>query len=189
MVKVLILNHRGVSVDSLVGLVRSQGAKVDVIEPEVLAGPLPVSGYDGFMASGGYLKSSNYRESLQKYSGFFSDLERPFLGICLGMRILGHCYGARTRRIAPAIGDYLVSLEGFPLCPELSEFLVYENHKYELMRPLPTALQDFTAGALAPQAVKVAGKDQYAVQFHPEVGDGPAQVIVRNFVSVCSRSR
>jgi GMP synthase-like glutamine amidotransferase len=30
------------------------------------------------------------------------------------------------------------------------------------------------------------GRDHYAVQFHPEVGETPARVIFKNFISMCS---
>jgi len=186
MTRVLILNHRGVSLDALVELVRSLGAEIDLVEPETITGPLPVRGYDGFIASGGYLRSATHRDTLRRYSTFFEELERPYLGVCLGMKILGFCYGARIRRIAPVVGERRVSLRDFPLSPGLSEFSVRQNHKYELLPPLPEALQNFTAEGDPVQAVKVAGRDQYAVQFHPEVGKTPARIIVENFVSMCS---
>ncbi|MDA4113533.1 MAG: hypothetical protein OK474_05775 [Thaumarchaeota archaeon] len=186
MTKVLILNHRGVSLDALVGLVRSLGAEIDLIEPETIVGPLPVTGYDGFIASGGFLRSASHRDTLRRYYDFFQDLERPYLGVCLGMKILGFCYGARIRKIPPVVGARRVSLRDFPLAPGLSEFRVRQNHKYELVPPLPHALENFTAEGDPVQAVKVVGKDQYAVQFHPEVGETPARVIVENFISMCS---
>jgi GMP synthase-like glutamine amidotransferase len=184
--KLLLLNHRGVSVVPLVELVRSFGADVDAVEPEAFSGPLPTSGYDGVIASGGYLKSSGRRETLRRYSAFFEESRSPYLGICLGMRILGHCHGARFRKTAPVVGEYQITLKGFPLCPELSDSTVYQNHRYEIIRPLPGSLEDFTVGGTSVQAIKVVGKEQYAVQFHPEVGSSPARVILRNFVSVCS---
>jgi len=186
MAKLLLLNHRGVSVQPLVELVRSLDADVETVEPEAIAGPLPASGYDGIIASGGYLKSSSRQDTLQRYSAFFGELRSPYLGICLGMRILGHCHGARFRKTAPVVGEYQVSLAGFPLCPELSDTTVYQNHRYEVIRPLPGSLEDFTARGSTVQAVKVVGKEQYAVQFHPEVGNHPVNVILRNFVSLCS---
>jgi GMP synthase-like glutamine amidotransferase len=187
MPKVLVLNHRGVSLASLVNLLGAFGAKIDLVEPETIAGPLPVRGYDGVVASGGYLKGATHRETLRRYSMFFEQLESPFLGICLGMKILGHCYGARMGATAPVVGAQRVSLRGFPLCPGLSEFTVQQNHRYELLRPLPGALEDFTADGYSVQAVRVVGREQYAVQFHPEVGSGPAQVIIKNFVTECSQ--
>lgn len=186
MTRILVLNHRGVSLDALVGLVGSLGVGVDLIEPEAIAGPLPVRGYDGVIASGGFLKSTTRQETLGRYSVFFEELESPFLGICLGMKILGFCYGARIGKRRPVVGDYRVSLRGFPLSPELSEFTVRQNHRYELLPPLPDSLQNFTAPGHPIQAVKVVGKAQFAVQFHPEVGDSPPRVIVANFVSMCA---
>ncbi len=186
MTKLLVLNHRGVSVMPLIELVRSFGAEVVAIEPESFEGHLPTSGYDGVIASGGYLKSSSRQATLRKYSAFFDDLASPYLGVCLGMRILGHCHGARFRKTDPVVGEYQISLKRFPLCPELADLTVYQNHRYEVIRPLPSTLADFTAGGSSVQAVKVAGKSQFAVQFHPEVGNLPAGSILRNFVSLCS---
>ena len=186
MAKVLILNHRGVSLAALVGLVRSLGVEIDLVEPETIVGPFPVKGYDGVIASGGYLRSATHRDTLQRYSTFFEELERPYLGVCLGLKILGFCYGARIRKIPPVVGARRVSLRGFQLSPELAEFTVRQNHKYELVPPLPEALENFTAEGEPVQAVKVVGKDQYAVQFHPEVGETPARVIFKNFISMCS---
>lgn len=186
MTRVLILNHRGVSLAALVELVRSFGVEVDLIEPEMIVGPFPVKGYDGVVASGGYLRSATHRETLQRYSTFFEELDRPYLGVCLGLKILGFCYGARIRKIPPVVGARRVSLRDFPLSPGLAEFTVRQNHKYELVPPLPEALENFTTEGDPVQAVKVMGREQYAVQFHPEVGETPARIIVENFIRKCS---
>jgi GMP synthase-like glutamine amidotransferase len=183
-IRLLVLNHRGVSLSALVERIEEVGVGVEVLEPESIDGPIPTS-YDGFIASGGYLRGDSHRETLRRYSDFFEELERPFLGVCLGMKILGYCYGARIVKVTPVIGERRVRLDGFPLCPDLSEFTVHQNHRYELIQPLPKPLQDYTADPGPVQAVKVKGKDQYAVQFHPEVGES-ASVIVRNFVSLCA---
>jgi GMP synthase-like glutamine amidotransferase len=189
MTKLLVLNHHGLSIEALVGLLASLGADVDLIEPESIMGKLPVREYDGVVASGGYLKSATRQETLRRYSSFFEELDSPYLGICLGMKILGFCYGARIGKTPPVVGESLISLRGFPLSPSLGEFKVHQNHKYQLLPPLPRSLENFTAEGQPIQAVKVMGRDLYAVQFHPEVGDSPARVIVANFVSMCSGRR
>ncbi len=186
-VKILLLNNRGISLDALEEQLRGLGARVDLVEPESTDGPLPVSGYDGVVASGGYLKSDVRSDTLRKYSAFFDGLSAPFLGICLGMKILGYCYGARIARTSPVVGVRRVALSGFPLFPGFQEFAVHQNHRYELVRPLPSALQDFTADGGPVQAIGVKGKRQYAVQFHPEVGRMHARVILENFVSLSSQ--
>jgi GMP synthase-like glutamine amidotransferase len=186
MTTVLVLNHRGVSVDALAGAVAEQGATVQVAEPESFGARLPVSGFDGVIASGGYLKAGTHQQTLKKYSRFFEELDRPFLGVCLGMKILGFSYGARLGKTEPVIGDSKVRLRDFPLLPGLSEFRVHENHRYELLRPLPGSLEDFTAPGDPVEAVKVRGRHQYAVQFHPEVGESPARVLFANFLSLCA---
>ncbi len=186
MTKVLVLNHHGNSLSSLLELVLGLGASIDLVEPEALTSPFPVGGYDGVIASGGYLKLATHRETLRRYSDFFGELDSPFLGVCLGMRILGHCYGARIGKMTPVVGEHRVSLRDFPLCPGLSEFVVHQNHRYGLLPPLPITLENFTKDTDSIQAVKVNGKEQYAVQFHPEVGESPARVIFQNFVLRCS---
>jgi len=183
--KLLVLNHRGLSVDSLVAALRRAGAGTDLVEPEEFAGPVPAGRYDGVVASGGYLRASARSTTLGRYSDLFRDLDRPYLGVCLGMKILGFCYGARIGNVGPVVGTRRVSLDGFPLCPGLAEFTVHQNHRYELLRPLPPSLRDYTSAGPT-QAVKVEGRDLYAVQFHPEVGTSPARVIFENFVSLCA---
>ncbi|MGA2663793.1 MAG: hypothetical protein ABSF83_02470 [Nitrososphaerales archaeon] len=183
--KLLVLNNRGLSVDSLVAALRGAGATVDLVEPEAFVGAIPAGLYDGVVASGGYLRAASRAATLGRYSELFRDLDRPYLGVCLGMKVLGFCYGARIGNVGPVVGTRRVSLDGFPLCPGLSEFAVHQNHRYELLRPLPPSLRDYTSSGPT-QAVKVADRDLYAVQFHPEVGSSPARVIMENFVSLCA---
>lgn len=177
------------SLDALVGRLIELGAVVDLLEPESSEGPIPFPAYDGVVASGGYLKAGSRHETLLRYRRLFEELDRPYLGICLGMKILGFCYGARILKVQPVIGERLVSLRGFPLCPSLSHFTVHQNHRYELVRPLPNSLEDFTDDAGPVQAVKVRGREQYAVQFHPEVGDSAAASVMRGFVALCAVGR
>lgn len=184
--RLLVLNHRGASLDALVGRLAELGVEVDTLEPESSDGSIPFRAYDGIVASGGYLKADSRRETLRRYSRLFEELDRPFLGICLGMKILGFCYGARIGKVPPVIGERLVSLRGFPLCPSLSEFTAHQSHRYELIRPLPHSLEDFTGDAGPVQALKVRGREQYAVQFHPEVGRSAAATIMGGFVDLCS---
>jgi len=188
MTKLLIMNHRGVSVPALVEQLRRLGTDVNLVEPESFHWRTGASGFDGVIASGGYLRSKTHRETLNAYSSFLEELLVPFFGICLGLRILGHCHGARFRKTEPVTGIQRVTLSGFPLCPQLSSFPAHQNHRYELLRPLPETLQDFSVGHDV-QAVKVVGMDQYAVQFHPEVGNGPAATTIENFVLLCSTGK
>ena len=68
------MNHRGVSLAELVERVRGTGARVELAEPESFEGDFPVNGYDGVIGSGGYLRSTARRDTLEKYSSFFERL-------------------------------------------------------------------------------------------------------------------
>jgi len=185
MSRLLILNHHGASVPELIARVRETGVSFEVIEPDEV-GRSSAQGFDGVIASGGYLRAETYKTELQAYSAFLEDLDRPFLGICLGLKILGHVYGARMKRIPPAVGTYTVHFQReYPLAPGVQECKVYQGHKYELLPPLPDALENYATNGSPVQAVKVKGKDRFGLQFHPELSENPARAIVQNFVSIC----
>jgi GMP synthase-like glutamine amidotransferase len=185
MPRLLILNHHGASVPSLIERVREAGASFTVIEPRDVNRSSAV-GFDGVIASGGYLGAENYRTVLEVYSRFLEDLDLPFLGICLGLKILGYYYGARMRRIAPAVGTYTLRFQrDYPLAPGVRECLVYQSHKYELLPPLPEVLENYATDGSPIQAVKAKGVERYGLQFHPEMSEYPARAMVANFVSLC----
>src|SRR5580658_10418638 len=138
MPRLLILDNRGQSVPELIARVRATGASFKVEGPSTLHRS-SADGFDGVIASGGSLTAETHQRDLKAYAEFLEELDRPFLGICLGLRILGHCYGARMRRIpSPAAGTFVVRFErDFPLAPGVRECSVYQSHKYELLLPLP----------------------------------------------------
>jgi GMP synthase-like glutamine amidotransferase len=177
MPRLLILNHRGASVPTLIERVRETGASFEVIEPESVKRS-SAQGFDGVIASGGYLRAESYRTDLQAYSQLLEDLDRPFLGICLGLKILGHCYGA--------VGTYVVHFQReYVLAPGVRECTVYQSHRYELLQPLPEALENYATNGSPVQAVKTRGTDRFGLQFHPELSEKPARTIIQNFVSLC----
>jgi GMP synthase-like glutamine amidotransferase len=172
-------------VPTLIERVRETGASFEVIEPESVKRS-SAQGFDGVIASGGYLRAESYRTDLQAYSQLLEDLDRPFLGICLGLKILGHCYGARMRKIAPAVGTYVVHFQReYVLAPGVRECTVYQSHRYELLQPLPEALENYATNGSPVQAVKTRGTDRFGLQFHPELSEKPARTIIQNFVSLC----
>jgi para-aminobenzoate synthetase len=170
---------------ALLECVEEVGAAFDLIEPEEVT-PSSAQGYDGVIASGGSLPLESYREVLAVYSELLDRLDRPFLGICLGLKILGHHYGARMRRIAPAIGLFPVHFHReYPLAPGLKGCRVYQGHRYELLLPLPDVLENYASDGGPVQAIQVKGLERYGVQFHPEKSEAPARAIMKNFVSRC----
>ena len=150
-----------------------------------VSGSALAAGYDGVLASGGFLKSKSRRRVLEWYRGLLAESDRPFLGVCLGMKILGFCYGARMRKTAPEVGFREIAFQrDFPLAPGLTSLRAYENHRFELLPPLPAPLRKYANGAASVEAVKVDGRSQFAVQFHPEVG-GTSVVILDRFLNLC----
>jgi len=183
--RLLVLNHHGASVPALIKTLNETGATLKIIEASEVR-PSSAAGFDGVVASGGYLRSEAYREELGVYSQMLDDLDRPFLGVCLGLKILGHHYGARMRKIEPAVGMHHVRfLREYPLAAGIRECDVYQGHKYELIPPLPEAMQNYAANGSPVQAVKISGLERFGVQFHPELSGEPAVGIVRSFVSLC----
>jgi GMP synthase (glutamine-hydrolysing) len=189
MPRLLILNHHGGSVPTLIERVTETGANFVVFEPRDV-NRWSAAGFDGVIASGGHLSAETYRRDLAVYSSFLDELKLPFLGICLGLKILGHHYGARMRRIPLAIGTSVVHFEReYPLAPGVRDCTVYQSHKYELLLPLPYALENYASDGSPVQAVKVRGAQRYGLQFHPEMSDYPARSIVEKFVSLCAEAR
>jgi GMP synthase-like glutamine amidotransferase len=181
-----VLDQRGRTVSELIRYVQ-QKASFDRVHPEDIRrqGSALASEYDGVLATGGFLKSGSRERVLQWYAELLVETDRPFLGICLGMKILGHCYGARLRKIEPDIGVRQIAFEReFPLAPGVRTMAVYENHRYELVPPLPVPLQNYASGGSPVQAVTVTGRPQFAVQFHPEVGD-TSTVVLDRFLELC----
>lgn len=88
MTRLLLLNHGGVSVPSLVRSIETTGAMVEMLKPENLTSS-SAERFEGVVASGGRLLAVARERVLSTYSSIIPSLERPFLGICLGMKILG----------------------------------------------------------------------------------------------------
>jgi GMP synthase (glutamine-hydrolysing) len=174
-------------VPALIERLEESGATFTVMEPAEVR-PSSARGFDGVVASGGYLRAETYRKELEVYSRLLDELDRPFLGICLGLKILGHHYGARMRRIAPAVGIYRIRfLREYPLAVGIRDCDVYQGHKYELIPPLPDVMENYATNGSPVQAVRIRGSQRYGVQFHPELSGEPARRILQNFVTLCSR--
>jgi imidazoleglycerol phosphate synthase glutamine amidotransferase subunit HisH len=90
------------------------------------------------------------------------------------------------RKIPPAVGTYVVHFQrDYPLLPGMRECTVYQSHRYELLPPLPEALENYATNGSPVQAVKTRGMDRFGLQFHPELSEKPARAIIKNFVSLC----
>jgi GMP synthase (glutamine-hydrolysing) len=141
----------------------------------------------GIILSGG--PSSVYESGAPHCSPEILDLGVPVLGICYGMQLLSYFEGGRVE--ASARREYGLAevirrgrsrlLEGLP-----EEFPVWMSHGDQVVEaPAGFSVTAITDNALG--AMENDGKQQYAIQFHPEVAhtrDGLR--VLENFVKgVC----
>jgi len=182
--KILVFNNNSETLDLLVKSLRSLNASVEVKPPT----RLPTGDFLGVVISGGALPRERYKEILNLYKSFLASTEIPVLGICLGMRILGYCHGARIRRM-PEIEEGIVEVKfhkDYPLAPGYGRLKTQQNHLYELVC-MPLYLTNYGSSAKCRiQAVKHQSKPQFGVQFHPEIdGTSDGYIILENFLNLC----
>ncbi|MBX3278791.1 MAG: glutamine-hydrolyzing GMP synthase [Acidobacteria bacterium] len=144
----------------------------------------------GIILSGG--PSSVYESGAPHCSPEVLDLGAPVLGICYGMQLLSYFEGGQVE--ASARREYGLAevirqgrsriLDGLP-----EEFPVWMSHGDQVVGAPPgfnvTAITDNALGAMENEA-----KQQYAIQFHPEVAhtrDG--RRVLENFVKGVCRCR
>ena len=179
--KILIFDHNSDLVE-LLDYLRQAGVQLELKKPMTNLNPKI---FDGIIAPGGSLPRENYREILKWYIKFLNRIKKPFLGICLGQKIIGYCYGARIRKIPKEEEIITINFhKQFPLAPNVKELNVFESHEFELISPLPNTLENYaSSGKSIVQAIKVCGKEQYAVQFHPERKGNEGHIILDNFIA------
>jgi len=183
--KILVFDNNSETLNLLVRLLRSLNATVAVKSPT----RLPTGDFLGVVISGGALPREHYKEILNLYKRFLESTEIPVLGICLGMRILGYCYGARIRRM-PEIEEGLIEVKfhkDYPLAQGYERLKVQQDHIYEVIC-IPPCLTNYGSSTKCKiQAVKHRSKLQFAVQFHPEIdGASGGRIILENFLNLCS---
>jgi GMP synthase (glutamine-hydrolysing) len=177
--KILVLDHGSGYLPNLVDFLKDMNVDFDLRKPGV-----PIKGYRGVIASGGSLQKENRIKILEWYKNFLLKSNTHFLGICLGHRILGFCHGSRLMKSYEK-GVIKISFhKEFPLAPGMRNMKVYQDHDFGLLS-LPGTLENFASSKECEiQAIKVIDKQQYGVQFHPEV---EGHVILENFIRICRR--
>jgi len=183
MKKILVVNNHGSTFPKLLEVLRSLKVNFKVIEPLE-----KFDDGDGVIISGGFIKRENLLKVLKWYEDLL-DSSLPILGICLGHKILGYCYGSKILKLKEARrGFYKVNfLKDYKLAPKLKSLWVYENHRYTLY-DLPPFLENYASSEECSfEALKHKKKEQYSVQFHPEIfqRDERSLEIFKNFVSLC----
>ncbi|MFQ5998661.1 MAG: hypothetical protein ACE5KO_05075, partial [Candidatus Bathyarchaeia archaeon] len=139
--RILIIDHKSDYINQLVHHFESLQVSLDVSAPksQTFAGS-----YDGIVLSGGALPQSAYRDVLSWYARQLDDLKIPLLGVCLGFKILGYCYGARIRKLeSEESGLAVVKFhKPFPLAPDKGQLVVHEDHSFELIG-IPEMLENY----------------------------------------------
>jgi len=121
------------------------------------------SKFDKIIISGTSLKDNFFLQDLEYFS-WLKKIDKPVLGICAGMHILGLLFnGVLKRRTEIGLTDVFFEKEFFGLknnveCYELHNFYV-ESSEFEVFARSRNCLQ----------AVKHKEKPFYGVLFHPEV--------------------
>lgn len=122
-----------------------------------------VSKADKIIISGTSLKDNLFLKDI-KYFSWLKKIDKPVLGICAGMHILGLMfYGILRKKTEIGLIDVVFEEEFFDLkntleCYELHNFYV-ESEEFEVFARSENCLQ----------AVKHKQKPFYGVLFHPEV--------------------
>jgi len=137
------------------------------------------NGYEGVIASGGAIPKNRKKEILNWYRDFLYKNNKPFLGICLGHKILGYIYGARIKLTHEKGITRITFMKKFPLASSIKYLNVYQDHDFGLTR-LPRNIINYAKSIRCDvQAIKILNKPFFGVQFHPEIEGG---IVLENFL-------
>ena len=187
MQRILVFNNRSETIDKLVKSLENMNLEVAVKRPLEDFQP---KDYRGIVISGGFFEQDKYKEILNWYKKVLQQTQIPILAICLGFRIMGYCYGSRTRRLEKEEnGNIKISFHReYPLIPKRKEMTAYETHLYELISTGEDLENYGSSETCKIQAVKHKNKMQYGVQFHPEIcEENDGLTILENFIKICNQ--
>ena len=119
---------------------------------------------DKIIICGTSLKDSLFVYNIDKFRWIMTT-DRPLLGICAGMQIIGILYGG-TLKSTTEVGFYKECFRDFLSLTGEQE--VFHLHNYYVEFELLNEFEIFSKGTIA-QAVKHKEKPIYGVLFHPEV--------------------
>lgn len=115
--------------------------------------------------SGTSLKDNEFIKGIEKFN-WIKNYDKPLLGICAGMQIIGLIFGGKLRK-KREIGYYKENFVKNFLGLE-NEYEVYHLHNYYISLPKDFEVYSESIGKI-PQAIKHKSKKIYGVLFHPEV--------------------
>ena len=130
---------------------------------------------NNIILSGNALKDKAFMSEAEKFL-WLRQTEKPVLGICAGMEIIGLIFGARLDPLLEIGMTQITSVKDNPLF--CGEFKAYSLHNYCIE---PADMFDILAKSTkCVQAIRHKSKKLFGVLFHPEVRN---QEIVSNFIS------
>ncbi len=134
--------------------------------------------YDGLILCGTALKDNAYAERLDSFS-WIRSCEKPILGICAGMQVIGAVFGGMIVP-QPAIGlEKIEVVRESPLLGEPREIEGYHLHNFGVS--LPEGFQVLAGIPEHTAAFQHIVKPVYGIIFHPEVRN---KWIVERFASL-----
>jgi GMP synthase-like glutamine amidotransferase len=121
------------------------------------------------------LKDNEYLEHMERFE-FIKKTEKPLLGICSGMQVIGLVFGSSLDK-KTEIGMTWIKLKKSFLSME-SDFEAYCLHNNSIT--LPPGFDILAESESGIQAFRHKNKPLYGVMFHPEVRNPE---IIRKFIS------
>jgi len=123
-----------------------------------------VKNYDRVILSGTPLGETGYIKEIERFD-WIKSLEKPLIGICAGMQVIGLLFGSELKECQEIGMTYIDVVKENPLFP--SNIMVYELHKYAIK---PSGRFEVLAKSeKCVQAIRHKDKELYGLLFHPEV--------------------
>jgi len=122
------------------------------------------------------LKDNKFIEDIKEF-GWIKEFDKPILGICAGMQIIGLLFGGKLKK-KKEIGFYRETFtkEFLGLKGEQKVYHLHNNYV-----SFPSEFESFAESEGIVQAVKHKNKEIYGVLFHPEVRQ---KNLIREFVKL-----
>ncbi|UCH71660.1 MAG: hypothetical protein JSW62_04475 [Thermoplasmatales archaeon] len=135
---------------------------------------------DKIIICGTSLKDNMFLENMD-YFRWLKNIDKPVLGICGGMHILGLVFDGELHK------GQEIGLNNIKFKKKLLEYIgkheVYELHKFYTTSK---EFEIFAESKVCPQAIKHKNKTIYGLLFHPEVRN---KSIIEKFVKLKTKSK
>ena len=180
--KILVLQHIWLEDPGYIkALMQRDGWQMEVVEiDEGQPIPVDINHYDAMLCMGGPMDTwmeEQYpwlAEEKRRIREFVVDLQKPFLGVCLGCQLLGEVVGGRVARSnPPEIGVLDVNIHSgddmiFGAFPDSIKALQWHSYEVTELENHPQVALLASSSATKYQAFRY-GKNAYGAQFHIEI--------------------